>query len=958
LIFRPILAALAALSLASCETSAAGPHANVPTRGEGAIHPRQGERVLDWPWQESDFRPDPDVRYGKLPNGMRYAIRANRTPTGTASARLRFDTGSLMEDEDQRGLAHLLEHMAFNGSRNVPEGEMVHMLQRHGLSFGAHTNAYTSFDETVYQLDAPNVRPETTNAVFMLMREVASNLTIAPDAVDRERGVVLSEERTSNTPDFRAQLAEWHALYPNARFASRVPIGLVEVVQHAPASRLRDYYETYYRPERAFFVISGDFDVDVMEAKIRQTFGDWHATRPDPGDPNLGAASGGAQTAFFYDPGLETSVELSVSHPALREANTSETVRQDILRTVANSILSRRLLRLARAPGAHFQTAQVGDQDAYDTLHVSSVSLTSRPEDWRAALDVGDQEIRRALRFGFTQGEIDEQVSRYRNGFQVAAQRGDTRTTPDLADEIVSQFGQWGVDTTPAFDLSLFERLAPSITPDAVALAFAAQWQGIQPQVFVSSGAQIENAPAQELAELATSEHIAVTPPTNSAALHFAYTDFGTPGTVAERHDIADLGVTSVRFANNVRLNLKHTEFAHDNVLVSVRFGGGILELPASEPGLGALLRSLPEGGLEAHSADDVQSILAGHTVRTAISADPDAFRFSGATNPQDLELQLQLMAAYLTHPGYRGEALNRFHQNIANQYPTLAATPGGVAQRDVGRLLRSGDARYGVPPLSDLTARSFDELRAALARASGHGAIEIGIVGDIDIERTIALVGSTFGALPERDAADPPFAEARRLAFPAGGHAAHVIHHQGQPNRAMALTYWPSTDDSNPRTQRTLELLRAVLSLKLIERVRESEGATYSPSAQAFFAHANPDYGYLGVSLDLVPENVNRFFGIVDQIAASLAAGDISADELERARRPILDDFHNDQEDNDYWMTLVATAQSDPLALQRHRSTAADYAAVTISDLRTAARRYLVADRACRIAILPGLAP
>src|SRR5262249_57048994 len=129
-----------------------------------------------------------------------------------------------------------------------------------------------------------------------------------------------------------------------------------------------------------------------------------------------------------------------------------------------------------------------------------------------------------------------------------------------------------------------------------------------------------------------------------------------------------------------------------------------------------------------------------------------------------------------------------------------------------------------------------------------------------------------------------------------AGAHAAHVIHHQGQANRAMALTYWPTTDDSNPRTQRTLELLRAVLQLKLIERVRESEGATYSPSAQAFFSHANPGYGYLGVSLDLVPENVNRFFGIVDQIAASIAAGNISADELERARRPILDDFHNEQ--------------------------------------------------------------
>jgi zinc protease len=366
------------------------------------------------------------------------------------------------------------------------------------------------------------------------------------------------------------------------------------------------------------------------------------------------------------------------------------------------------------------------------------------------------------------------------------------------------------------------------------------------------------------------------------------------------------------------------------------------------------LLSSLTEGGLEAHSADDLQSLLAGRNVRVGVSADEDAFQLGGATTPDDLELQLQLAAAYLTHPGYRSEALERFRQSIAIQYRTLSATPGGVAQRDVGRLLRSGDARYGIPGEGQLMARSFDELRTALARASGRGAIEIGIVGDIDVDRTVGLVAATFGALPARDASDPPFAEARRLTFPQGASNPHVLHHQGQANRAMALTFWPTTDDSDVKAMRTLELLRAVMSLKLIDRVRESEGATYSPAAQAYFAHANPGYGYLGVSLDLVPEDVNRFFGIVDQIAASLAAGDISADELERARRPILDEFRNAQEDNLYWLSLVATAQSDPAGLARHRSAVADFSAVAVSDLRAAARRYLAADRAYRIAILP----
>jgi zinc protease len=215
-------------------------------------------------------------------------------------------------------------------------------------------------------------------------------------------------------------------------------------------------------------------------------------------------------------------------------------------------------------------------------------------------------------------------------------------------------------------------------------------------------------------------------------------------------------------------------------------------------------------------------------------------------------------------------------------------------------------------------------------------------------------LVARTFGALPTREASLQDFASARSLSFPPPDAHPLVLHHAGAVNRAMALVYWPGVDDSDIKRARTLELLRSVFELKLIERVREAEGATYSPSAQAFFAHANPGYGYLGVSLDLVPGDVDRFFGVVDQIAASLAAGAITPDELERARAPILQEFQHGLEDNQYWLRVIATAQSDPRALDRHRSTERDYLAATIADLRAAAARYLRQDHAFRIAILP----
>lgn len=945
---RTILALCAAIFFASCQTV-------TPIAHEPAPVARQGERALDWPHQESDLTPDPAVRYGRLANGMRYAIMANHTPSNTASVRLRFDVGALMEAEDQRGLAHFLEHMAFNGSANVPEGEMVQILQRHGLAFGADTNAHTSFEETVYKLDAPNVQPATLDTIFFLLRETAGNLTIADEAVERERGVVLSEERQSNTPGFRSLRAQWTHAFGGALMTERFPIGSREVIAAAPAQRIRDLYDAYYRPERAFFVIIGDVDPDAMEAKIRDTFGDWSGRGEDPGDPDLGAPQRpSVQAGYFADAGLPTSVSLLTVRPATLEANTFAQVRRAMLRGIGNAIVQRRLQTLSRQPDAVFFAGRALFADLFDSASVAEVDVFTRPEQWQDALALGERELRRALQHGFTQAEIDEQLAELRTAYETGVEQAATRSNAALANAIVTEFGRWGVFVSPADELALFNRIAPEVTPANVAAAFNAQWRGGEPLVFLSTSAELESPAETIAAAYAQSQAVAVTPPAQAGAQAFAYTDFGTPGRVVERREIEDLGITQVRFENNVRLNLKRTAFRRDSVAVFVRFGGGVLELPKSEPGLDNLIAALGAGGLEAHSADELQRLMAGRNVGVRYSVGGENFVLSGATTPADLTLEMQLLAASLTAPGYREEGLAQFRQAIDAQFRSLASTPAGVAARDVPRLLRSGDPRYGIAAREELLARSYDEARAALARAASEGAIEIGVVGDIDIDAAIAAAAATFGALPPRAEAEPDFTEARRLAFPAPPRSPVTLRHEGQADRAQILTYWPATDDSDIRRARTLQMLRAVLQWKVLNRVREADGASYSPSAQAFLSHVNPGYGFLGVSIDLAPADVERYFGVIDEIAAELAAGAISADELERARRPIIEDFSRTLEDNNYWLGIVSRAQSDPDLLARHRSTVADYEAVTIADLTAAARTYLAPRRAYRIAILP----
>lgn len=932
----PVLLVLA--PLAAC--------AALPGRGPVAV----------WPQDRSDLPVDPAVTYGEFDNGLRYAILHNATPTGVGALRLRIDAGSLMEAEDQRGLAHVLEHMAFNGSENVPEGEMIRILERAGLEFGPDTNAYTSYDETVYQLDLPVSDDPTLDAAFLLMGEIADNLLIDPEALDRERGVVLSEMRVRNTYSYRYQIAAQDFLYEGARFTERSPIGTEDVLRNAPAQRVRDFYEAYYRPERALVVFVGDAPVEDIEARIAETFGDWIGAAPDGGDPDLGAPiDRPLEAAEFVDPDMPTVVTVSTSKPAQPFVDTARWRRDRLIRNIGFGILTRRLQSMARAEDAPFISASAGYSRAFDTLESASLNIQADEGAWAEALAAGEQELRRALEYGFTQAELDEQIAGLRAAIQASADGAATRRSPGLADQIASTFSEGMVFTHPSTDLARFEALAGTLTVEEVEAAFRAAWGEEEPLIYIGAATTIEEAPDAIVAAYLDSE---ATPVDAGAAVErgeFAYDDFGPAGEIAEQDLVEDLGITRIRFANNVRLNAKQTDFADDRVTVRVRFGGGRLEIPKDLPGLELLADStFTAGGLEAHSIDDLQSLLAGRNVGLSFQTTDDAFALSAVTTPQDFELQLKLFAAYLTAPGWREEARTRYRRSLPAWYESIDSDPTGVQSRDVPRLLRSGDPRYGVPSLADLDSRTLDEARRVLADALSKGAVEIAVVGDLPVETAIAGVAASFGALPERLADEPRFAEARALSFPTAPAEPLVLHHGGEADRALALVYWPGVDDADVELDRAITLAKDVLQLKLTDRVREADGASYSPGAFAYFSSVNPGYGYIGVSLDIEPELVEGYFDTVDEIVIAIAAGDVSDDEIDRARAPILADIEQSLESNGYWAGLASVAQSEPRYLDDHRSRAESYRALTREDVIAAAQRFLRADQAYRIAILP----
>jgi zinc protease len=914
-----------------------------------------------WPQSYANLPPDPAMRFGTLPNGLRYVVMKNATPGGQASIRLRIDAGSMEESDAQQGLAHFLEHMAFDGSRHVPEGEMVKILQRHGLAFGADTNASTSWENTTFKLDLPKADNDTVDTSLMLLREVASELTLNQDAINRERGVVLSEERLRDTPGYEVLKQSFGFSLKGLRAPDRFPIGQVEVIQHATHALLADYYYKYYRPSRAVLVAVGDFDPDAMEAKIKARFGDWAASGPAGPDPDLGRpAARGAETHVIVQPGGPQIVQLEWIAPPDRTLDSVAKRRKATIESLGLGILNRRLDRLVRSDDAPFIGAGAYRQDDFHSARVTTLQANIRPGEWRKALDAEVIAIRQLARYGVSADELAQQIDASRASLKASVEGAATRTTPSIAEDILGTLDVPEVETSPAEDLSLFEAAANGLTQAEVNAALKEAFAGAGPLVVVATPEAIPGGDGAVSTALAQAEATAITAPAVQAALRWPYESFGPLGQVAERRDVADLDTVLIRFENGVRLTVRPTKFVDNQVLVQVRIGHGLMDLPTDHVSPNwAASTAFPEGGLDQLSAQDLEQVLRSKIYGKSLTVTDDAFVLSGATRPADLETQLQLLAAYTTHPGWRPEAFQRMKAAGPTILDQLEATPEGVINRDLSRVFHSGDHRWGFPNRAEIAAEQPADLKAMLAPELANGQIEIVMVGDTTVEKAIDAVAATFGALPARSPAAAPPVISPRVAFPPGTPTPVALTHSGRSDQAIGIIAWPIEDFLvDTQRSRNLAILGEVLQLRLTDQLRKVEGVTYSPSASATPSQAFPGYGYLSARVEIPPAKLPGFFSDVGLIVTDLQSHDISPDELERAKKPAVDDLERRRQTNEYWLNALADAQADPRRMNAIRSSIAQLQHVSASDIRRAAEQYLLDAKAFKVEVKPSGAP
>jgi len=911
-----------------------------------------------WPQASSDIPPDDKAVFGTLENGFRYIIYPNSEPPKRVSLRLHIAAGSLMEADDQQGLAHFMEHMVFNGSKDYSAADLVPKMQRLGIAFGAHANAYTSFDETVYMLDLPDLSDETQKLGFTVMRDFGDGANLDPDEINKERGVVLSEKVSRDSVQTRLMEQQFQKLLPDSLVTRRFPIGIEDVLKNAQRERFENFYSRYYVPQRMTFVVVGDVDPAAMKAKIEATFSSMKNPADAGKNPDLGPIRKveGIQPSVFADKEVSsTQVSLTQIRPQEIKPDTVANRIADMPLAIAHSILSRRFERLTKQEGSPIAEGSASNYEMFNYMEIGSIDVTAADDRWQDAIPVLEQEFRRALQYGFSQAELDEAKSKILNSYEQAVKQKPTRKSEELATGIAGSINDNNVLTSPETDLEIAKKGLAGIDLNTTHEAFKKFWDIPGMDLVLTTKEKPENA-EETLLNLYQASH--AQPVAENAARSltpFGYTAFGAPGKVTSRKEVKDLGITQLVLSNRIRVNLKPTDFEKNKIRLLARIGSGQLTQPKDKPMLNAFATAVYEGGgLGKHSNDDLQEILAGKNISSTLAIGEDFFSLSGSTTPADLQLQFQLMCASLTDPGYRPEGLWQFQKAVPMMYQQLRHTTAGP-EKAMDSWLHGGDSRYTIPASDKLLSYTIDDAKKWLTPELIKGYLELTIVGDFQIEAILPDLLATFGALPPRAATVPPADTARKVNFPKAP-LSQTFTFESKIPQGVATVVWKTEGmRKNLKSFRRMNILSQIYSDRLREEIREKLGASYSPDAGATGSDALINYGYLvGQSIGK-PEDLEKLLTVMREQADELATQGATQDELDRALKPVQGMLAKSLRENTYWLaTVMSQSQLDPMRLDLARTRDADYGSITLEEINALAKKYLNSRNALSITIKP----
>ncbi|WP_420381989.1 insulinase family protein [Novosphingobium sp.] len=895
---------------------------------------------------------DPAVRYGQLGNGLRYAIMRNGLTFDATSIRLSVAAGSLEETDAQRGYAHLVEHMMFRGSADVPDGQFAKSLERVGLTLGTDTTAFTTPEAVLFGLDFPAATPTPVATGLFLLRQAIDKATIAQSALDSERGVVLSERRLRDDPGQRWEVAREAFLLAGQRAPTRVTIGTIDAVTHADAAGLRAYYDAHFRPEKTFLVVAGNVNVDQVEHEIAVAFGGW----ADKGPAVAAAGQGqvvvrGPATHLYVAQDAPFTVEADWVSDYDTSPDTMARERRNLASNYAGAILSARLARLGEEGSAPFVSASAQRGALYHSAMVTSLSAVPKLGQMDAAVVAMLVEERRLVQYGITAAELERVEQHSRSAMVKWTQSAATRGSAELANAIQHAADTGVVFVSPAQGAANMTKILATLTLADVDAAAKRIFSGSGPLIFASAGTAPVGGEAGLAAAVARAQAQSVTPPAAVAKIVWPYANFGAPGQIVARRDIADLGVTIVHFANGTSVTVKSTSQPKDQILVNLNFGLGLSGLPdgleRSYWQISGGSQTFVAGGLGKVDYADLREEFPGRRIGLSLGASESRFVLGGETSGADLDLQLQLLTAYASDPAYRPAAFERARALARTTLGQDHATASLAMQSDLFAMLSSGDRRWSaVPRPADIDAAKPEDLARILGPALA-GPLNMVIVGDVPVERAIAAAAATIGALPRRTARVTSHAQT----YPLAPASPTVVTDTGAADDAVVVAAWPTpgffrhTPDS-----RAAQVLAEVMRGRLTDGLREKVGATYSPSVLIDQSEQSPGYGYIAANVELKPGQSGLFFATIGAIADDLMKTPVSVEELGRAREPLLDTSRQKMHVISYWAYGLIGADEDPRLMDVMRTRLSDLAAVKPEDIQRLARAYFAGVTPYRI--------
>jgi len=904
---------------------------------------------------------DERIVSGKLENGVAWMYRQHNNPPDKMALMVHVRTGSLNETEEQRGLAHFLEHMCFNGTENYPPGTLIKYFESIGMEFGADLNAFTSFDQTAYMLFLPNTQEGEVDKGVMTLSDYVFRALLPAEEIDKERGVVMSEWRARQGARMRVQDEQFKKVFAGTRFSERLPIGLPGVIDNAPREEFVKYYETWYRPENITIMAVGDAPVERIKPALEKWFGQATA-KTAAGEPQKAGFKPFAEERAFVFTDAELggcSVDLTAIEPGRPPITTVEQARVELVEAVGSWIVNRRYSERVQKGQAAYDSASTSSAGFFNDGYLINASARGDAKDWSQMLNELIVEIVRASKHGLSERELQMARKEILADAKRAVETESTRSARSMLMEMNESVNDRVPITSAKFDLEIAEKQLPTITLAEVNESFSGRFRNknfaytvempeapgasIPSPDDVLKVAQAAFASSPEALEESTA-------PTDLLAQE------PVPGKAVDSQVDEELQIASAWLENGVRVHHRFMDYKKDSVTVNILLAGGKIEEKAETLGLTEVaetaLRSQP--ATSRLSSTNVRDIMTGVNINVSARATDDSFDLRVSGSPKALEAGLQLAHALLTDAKVEDSAVKVWKQRDQQRRAMLKSMPEFQAFMALSNDLFGGDPRHQpLLPQERVEAITAADAQAWFDRLRAQAPIEVAVVGEIQRDEALRLVEKYIGSLPKRERSASNLAELRKVTRAEGPLVRHVSVETVTP-KAMTISGFVCCNERNVYDVRALELASNVLTSRLIESIREKQGLVYSLNAGNRPSVAYEDAGTFGTMAPCEPSKAPQVVAEMRKIFDAFSAEGPTEDELSNAKKQIENNLDEEMREPGYWVGVLRDLTYHERNLADEKAEPTAYQAYGVDDVVKVFRKYYTPARMFEVTAVP----